>query len=96
MKQVAQIIPISISSSGAAIQDLNKAIPDWAKTQNKTESPIWVVDQYTGFPTTDLRDGVHPSEAGDALMAAKWYPAVVNALQLAKQDKTKRSVAFLA
>lgn len=44
------------------IQNLNKAIIPWAQGLNTTESPIWVVDQYTGFSgTSDLRDGVHPN-----------------------------------
>ena len=70
------------------IQDLNKAIIPWAQGLNSTESPIWVVDQYTGFSgTSDLRDGVHPNDAGDVKMTNVWYPAVVRAFEEAKKEK---------
>lgn len=68
---------------------------------NKTESPIWVVDQYTGFTTGDLRDGVHPNDAGDVKMTNVWYPAILTAFAAAKAEKTaalkeKREVVFEA
>jgi lysophospholipase L1-like esterase len=83
---------------------LNKAIIPWAQGLNTTASPIWVVDQYTGFSATaDLRDGVHPNDAGDVKMANVWYPALVTALQAAKADKVavmeaeaRREVTFEA
>jgi lysophospholipase L1-like esterase len=105
IQQVAQIIPIGISTSyNTKIQELNKAIIPWAQGLNTTASPIWVVDQYTGFSgTADLRDGVHPNDAGDVKMANVWYPALVTALQAAKADKVavmeaeaKREVTFEA
>jgi len=86
--QVAQIIPMGFGSYNTVIQNLNKAIPTWAQGLNKTESPIWVVDQYTGFNGgSDLRDGVHPNKGGDTKMANIWYPALVHALGVAKADK---------
>ncbi|KAF4626427.1 hypothetical protein G7Y89_g11732 [Cudoniella acicularis] len=77
---------------------LNKAIPAWAVSKNTTQSPIWVVDQYTGFSTTDLRDGVHPNESGDTKMAAKWYPAIINAINVieAGNSTVAREVEFVA
>lgn len=88
--QVAQIIPISIGNSNSKIQELNAAIPSWASGLNNTESPIWVVDQYTGFNAqADLRDGVHPNDKGDEKMLNVWYPAVVNAFAAAAADKAK-------
>ncbi|TRX91702.1 hypothetical protein FHL15_007484 [Xylaria flabelliformis] len=98
---VAQIIPMGLGSYNTAIQNLNKAIPTWAQGLNKTESPIWVVDQYTGFNGgSDLRDGVHPNQSGDTKMANIWYPALVHALEVAKADKltaaTKVEVPFTA
>jgi len=72
------------------VQQLNAAIPTWATQQNTTESPIWVVDQYTGFSgSSDNRDGVHPNDAGDTKMMNVWYPALVKAFQAAKAEKTK-------
>ncbi|KAI1412316.1 carbohydrate esterase family 3 protein [Hypoxylon sp. FL1857] len=85
---VAQIIPMGFGNYNTQIQNLNKAIIPWAQGLNKTESPIWVVDQYTGFSgTTDLRDGVHPNAAGDDKMVNVWYPALVNAFQVAQAEK---------
>ncbi|KAI0026197.1 carbohydrate esterase family 3 protein [Xylariomycetidae sp. FL0641] len=85
---VAQIIPMGLGSFNTAIQNLNKAIPAWAEGLNKTESPIWVVDQYTGFSgSTMLRDGVHPNAAGDTKMADVWFPALTHAFEVAQADK---------
>ena len=100
--QVAQIIPLGIGNYNTKVQDLNKAIIPWAQGLNKTESPIWVVDQYTGFNgASDLRDGVHPNDAGDVKMTNVWYPAVVRAFEAAKNDKSaavvkERAVKFVA
>jgi lysophospholipase L1-like esterase len=98
MMQVAQIIPIGIGNYNTKIQQLNAAIVPWAQGLNKTESPIWVVDQYTGFGTADLRDGIHPNDAGDVKMANLWYPAVVRAFAAAKTEKAgvKKEVGFVA
>ncbi|KAI1381248.1 carbohydrate esterase family 3 protein [Hypoxylon crocopeplum] len=84
---VAQIIPMGFGNYNTQIQNLNKAIIPWAQGLNTTESPIWVVDQYTGFSSSDLRDGIHPNDAGDTKMMNVWYPAVVNAFQVALADK---------
>lgn len=70
------------------IEALNDAIVPWATEKNSTESPIWIVDQYTGFNgQTDLRDGIHPNAAGDKKMADVWYPALVHAFEVANADK---------
>ncbi|KAI5864016.1 carbohydrate esterase family 3 protein [Durotheca rogersii] len=85
---VAQIIPMGFGNFNTQIQNLNRAITPWAQGLNKTESPIWVVDQFTGFSgSSDLRDGVHPNDSGDNKMTNVWYPAIVNAFQVAKADK---------
>lgn len=68
---MSQIIPLA-SNLNTAVIALNAAIPAWAASQNTTASPIWVVDQYTGFSTSDLQDGVHPNASGNAKMAAKY------------------------
>jgi hypothetical protein len=95
--QVAQIIPMGIGSYNTKIQQLNAAIPAWAAGLNKTESPIWVVDQYTGFSSSDLRDGVHPNAGGDQKMANVWYPALVKAFAAAKAgQEASTAVEFVA
>lgn len=84
---------MGMGSYNTKIQDLNKQIPTWASGLNKTESPIWVVDQYTGFSgSSDLRDGVHPNKNGDTKMMNVWYPALVNAFAAAKAGTGKRDV----
>ncbi|GAB1313651.1 SGNH hydrolase-type esterase domain-containing protein [Madurella fahalii] len=85
---VAQIIPLGLGNFNARVQQLNAAIVPWAQQQNKTESPIWVVDQYTGFSgTADNRDGVHPNDSGDTKMMNVWYPALIQAFEAARADK---------
>ncbi|WP_214416704.1 cellulose binding domain-containing protein [Sphaerisporangium fuscum] len=81
---VAQIIPMNPSSCPECAQravTLNAAIPGWARSKTTTQSPVVVVDQWTGFSTaTDTYDGVHPNSTGDQKMADKWYPALAGLL----------------
>jgi len=76
---VAQII--TPSNNQGPTKDLNAAIPAWAALKNTTESPIWIVDQQTGYIGSDNRDGLHPGDSGDSKMAAKWYPAMIAAIK---------------
>ncbi|MFH9825440.1 GDSL-type esterase/lipase family protein [Streptomyces bobili] len=77
---VAQLIPINPSSCAecaARTVAFNQRVPAWAQGITTAQSPVAVVDQWTGFDTaTDTYDGVHPNAAGDAKMAARWYPAL--------------------
>ncbi|KAL9625287.1 MAG: hypothetical protein Q9160_000689 [Pyrenula sp. 1 TL-2023] len=84
---VAQIIPLSGTAFTTAVTSLNSAIPGWARSQNSTRSPIYVVDQNSGFSTSDLRDGVHPNANGDAKLAAKWYPALTAAVDSVEAER---------
>ncbi|HEU5471512.1 MAG TPA: cellulose binding domain-containing protein [Actinophytocola sp.] len=81
---VAKIIPMNPSNCADCAQrvvNLNNAIPGWAASKSTAQSPITVVDQWTGFATgTDTGDGVHPNAAGDQKMSDRWYPALVAAL----------------
>ncbi|WP_049565893.1 cellulose binding domain-containing protein [Nonomuraea sp. SBT364] len=81
---VAKIIPMAPSSCaecGARAVALNDAIPGWAAATSTQQSPVVVVDQWTGFSTgADTYDGVHPNAAGDQKIADRWYPALVDAL----------------
>nr|BFE55766.1 hypothetical protein GCM10020063_002920 [Dactylosporangium thailandense] len=81
---VAQIIPMNPSTCPECAQRvvaLNAAIPGWAAGKTTAASPITVVDQWTGFNTaTDTGDGVHPNDAGNQKMAARWYPALAKVL----------------
>jgi len=76
---VAQIIPMNPSGCaecGQRVVALNAAIPGWAAANSTAQSPITVVDQWTGFSTaSDTYDGVHPNDStGIRKMEARWYP----------------------
>lgn len=81
---VAQIIPLAPSGCADCPQRavaLNAAIPAWAAGRTTAQSPIAVVDQWTGFVSaTDTGDGVHPNDAGNQKMSDRWYPALAAAL----------------
>ncbi|WP_431987340.1 GDSL-type esterase/lipase family protein [Streptomyces griseoflavus] len=82
---VAQIIPMNPASCAACAQrvvDFNARIPGWAAATSTGQSPITVVDQWTGFDTaTDTYDGVHPVATGDEKIAARWFPALAALLE---------------
>jgi lysophospholipase L1-like esterase len=75
--QIAQIIPMKPSNCadcGQRVVNLNKAIADWAPKATTTESPITVVNCWTGFDTASMTgDGVHPNAKGNDAMVKCWY-----------------------
>jgi len=77
---VAQITPNNYSGCDVCtpnIIDLNTAIPAWAAGLSTGQSPITVVDQFSGYNTdTDTYDGCHPNDSGNAKIAANWFPAL--------------------
>ena len=81
---VAQIIPMEPSNCTGCAQRvvaLNNAIPGWAAGKTTAQSPITVVDQWTGFnAATDTNDGVHPIDSGFQKMSDRWYPALTSVL----------------
>lgn len=82
---VAQILPMAPSGCGTCpggVVALDQAIPGWAAGLTTTQSPIVVVDQYTGFndATDTIGDGVHPNDTGFRKMAARWYPPLAHVL----------------
>jgi lysophospholipase L1-like esterase len=82
---VAQIIPMnppSCSACAAEVVALDNAIPGWAAGLTTAQSPIIVVDQWTGFDsaTDTVGDGVHPNDAGFRKMADRWYPPLAQVL----------------
>jgi lysophospholipase L1-like esterase len=81
---VAQIIPMSAaacSTCPADIVEFNNALPGWAAGLTTAQSPIVLVDQWTGFDAVaDTVDGVHPNTGGFQKMANRWYPALAQVL----------------
>jgi lysophospholipase L1-like esterase len=77
---VAQIIPMnppSCPECAARVVAFNAAIPSWAAGKTTSQSPIVVVDQWTGFnDATDTTDGVHPIDPGNRKIADRWFPAL--------------------
>lgn len=77
---VAQIIPMTPNGCTwcpPGVAALNSAIPAWAAGRSTAQSPITVVDQFTGFdPAADTSDGVHPDDSGFQKMSDRWYPAL--------------------
>jgi lysophospholipase L1-like esterase len=71
---VAQIIPEPSKSS--AISTYNAAIPGIVRSRADAGKHVILVDQFTGFPSSELGDGVHPNQAGYARMAGVWYEAI--------------------
>jgi cellulase/cellobiase CelA1 len=74
---VAQIIPLHPNDDAdydARVAHLNSSMISWASKLSTSESPITLVDQYSGFDTsTDTYDGVHPNSSGSQKMCHKWY-----------------------
>jgi hypothetical protein len=57
--------PSGCSWCPSGVAALNSAIPGWAASRTTAQSPITVVDQFTGFDTAaDTSDGVHPDDSG--------------------------------
>lgn len=71
---VSKIIPFSSGSS--AVMTYNNAIPAVVQKRIDAGKHIMLIDQFTGFPTSELGDGVHPNQAGYSRMAGKWYEAI--------------------
>ena len=67
---VAQLI----NSTNCPPAALNAKLPALVTEKNQAESPIALVDQYTGFdPATMTYDGTHPTAVGESRMADRWF-----------------------
>ena len=57
-----------------SIAVLNGRLPALAADKQQVDSPIVLVDQYTGFdPSTMTYDGTHPNADGESRMAHRWF-----------------------
>ncbi|EXF79832.1 cellulose-binding protein [Colletotrichum fioriniae PJ7] len=74
---VDRLIPLSFNGGG--IDTLNQRIPSWAIEQNSTNSPIKIADcsSSAGFTASMLRDGVHPNDQGDQVIARQVGPLLI-------------------
>ena len=73
------VIPLSFGQAG--ITAINNQIPAWAAQQNKTGSPIYVLDVANGYPASANRDGVHPGAQGDQIIASKLSPLLIQLIK---------------
>ena len=74
---VAEIIPMKSTDTAS----FNSAIRAWAPTQSTSESPVVVVDQYTGYnAATDNYDNYHPNANGEEKMASRWFAALAQVI----------------
>lgn len=78
---LAKIIPLASNKFFGAFQDaiakINERVVQVAASESTPASPVKVVDQFGGF-TDDLflPDGIHPNEAGEKRLAARWFSAL--------------------
>ena len=73
---LAKIIPAGDAAPGA-IENFNDDIPALANQKNTAQSPVVVVDQYTGFSlASDSDDNLHPNDSGDRKLADRWFDAL--------------------
>ncbi|WP_437968632.1 SGNH/GDSL hydrolase family protein [Sorangium sp. So ce260] len=71
---VSSIIPFPGAVN--AVNTFNAAIPGLVEERASAGAHIIYADQFMGFPTSELGDGVHPNQAGYARMAGVWYDAI--------------------
>ncbi|HET7542185.1 MAG TPA: SGNH/GDSL hydrolase family protein [Polyangiaceae bacterium] len=72
---VASIIPLPNSSS--AVDKYNAGIPALVQKKATAGKHVIFVDQFKDFPTSELTDGVHPTDdKGYPRMGDKWYAAI--------------------
>lgn len=72
---VSSIIPFPTASG--EVSGFNAEIPGLIERKaSELDANIIFVDQFQGFPTSELGDGVHPNPAGYARMGEKWYNAI--------------------
>lgn len=79
---VAQLIPTRTDSLNVDVQAFNAAIPTLVAERARAGKHVLLVDMYHPFTadpnyrTALLFDGLHPNDAGYALMARTWYGSI--------------------
>ncbi|WP_440950231.1 carbohydrate-binding protein [Methanosphaerula subterraneus] len=77
---LAQIIPTSdaFRNSNSELIAFDHALPALAAGKNTTQSPVIVVDMYTGYDgfADNQYDGIHPQTSGEKKLADRWYAAL--------------------
>jgi lysophospholipase L1-like esterase len=73
---VAQITPLRNPSLNAQVIAYNRSIPQIVEQMESQGKHVTYVDMYDAVPVSDLGDGIHPNDAGYALMAGVWFHAL--------------------
>ncbi|MEM8612823.1 MAG: SGNH/GDSL hydrolase family protein, partial [Cyanobacteria bacterium P01_H01_bin.105] len=74
---LAQLIPTTNGGRNQRVDEFNSLIPSLVSELNQPGSPVYLVDQNTGFNAgQDTFDGVHPNSTGEAKMAQRWFDAI--------------------
>jgi hypothetical protein len=71
---VSKIIPWPKRSDH--VSEYNEAIPEVVNSRISAGANMILVDQFSGFPSSELADGIHPNADGYARMAGVWYEAI--------------------
>jgi lysophospholipase L1-like esterase len=77
---VAKLILDASRTDTPMIAKLNTLIPPMVAARNTAQSPLIVVDQWSGLSMGDLVDNWHPNQNGAKKMANKWYAALAPVL----------------
>jgi hypothetical protein len=57
-----------------SVKLFNQAILQFVKNKNTKQSPVIIVDQFTGINSdTDMYDDIHPNTIGEKKMAERWF-----------------------
>jgi len=60
-----------------SVKLFNQAVLQFAKSKTTAQSPVIIVDQFTGInPDTDMYDDIHPNTIGEKKMAERWFKAM--------------------
>jgi lysophospholipase L1-like esterase len=61
----------------ADVMMLNAAMVPWAAGITTAESPVALVDLFTGINSqTDMSDGVHLNDMGSEIVSDRWFAAL--------------------
>lgn len=81
----AQIIPVAPPECAECpdrTTALNDAVAEWAPGVSTDESPVTVVDCWTGFdPDSMTGDGVHPNDEGNVHLAGCWFEPLAEVIR---------------
>ena len=83
---VAQIIPMQ-NPTIPTVMELNLAIPALVASKDSADSPVRLVDQFSGFDAAgDTLDGIHPNVGGEDKVAQEWFDAIQPLLAEAENE----------